>query len=508
MSAEIYRYFLLSSLFIIGSCKHEMNHSNINDKSDYILKNNTPRFRSDTDSQIASTVIGDGEVNVTISEEARLIHMLQKRCQLVGKTNRPVTNHSLPVEVKLFFGLVQLEVDEEAKMLITSMWVVHLWYDDYMAWNATDFGGIKSVRMENSHFWLPDVTLINTKETADLMRNVKVWITSRGFMRWTPQMIFKPFCGIHIDDYPFDRQFCHMDFMSWAYPASMLELSLINESINLAIYQSDREETNGWKIIKQESKVMADPDDGPTIAVFKLYLERKVTFTTYILTLPCIFLAMLTLVVFWLPIDSMDRTGLAMSLFASFLVLLLILVEASPPNPSSIPKLGIYYCFNMVLVILSIFLSSLVVNINNTGKDRKQVPPWLRVITINSLGRVFCFTGEKGKVKEIANKSSPLLEEEEKGHGKYELPNKSHETNPYTPKQDEDVGTMSRKLDKLTGMIESLIQKRSKKEKEDEELRCIVAEWKLVGTCLDRLFFFVYLFCIIFSLIYLFPRPA
>ena len=120
---------------------------------------------------------------------------------------------------------------------------------------------------------------------------------------------------------------------------------------------------------------------------FSLEMRRKMVFSSYILTLPCVFLAFLTLVVFWLPADRPDRTSLgkqftnyhysfkrfllhyvqpglinasilklkrfglfqmtlnanyftAMSVFGSFLVLLLILVEAAPPTASSVPVLG------------------------------------------------------------------------------------------------------------------------------------------------------------------------
>ena len=43
---------------------------------------------------------------------------------------------------------------------------------------------------------------------------------------------------------------------------------------------------------------------------FSLQMKRKLVFSTFILTLPCIFLAFMTLVVFWLPPERPDRTGL------------------------------------------------------------------------------------------------------------------------------------------------------------------------------------------------------
>ena len=42
---------------------------------------------------------------------------------------------------------------------------------------------------------------------------------------------------------------------------------------------------------------------------------------------------------------------------------------------------GVYYCFNMVIIMLSIFLSSVVININRRGDALQPLPPWLRKVS-------------------------------------------------------------------------------------------------------------------------------
>ncbi len=161
---------------------------------------------------------------------------------------------------------------------------------------------------------------------------------------------------------------------------------------------SSRCSTSLLRVNSSTAQRKALPEDAPTYVVlaFTLVMKRKMVFSTYILTLPCIFLATLTLLVFWLPPSRPDRTSLgeslaavhgaetsilpsqqtrriishlldainlfltkgdkvlaataltvdmhcvisAMSIFGSFLVLLLILVEAAPPTASSVPRLG------------------------------------------------------------------------------------------------------------------------------------------------------------------------
>ena len=66
--------------------------------------------------------LSDGRVNVTLSEEKRLVHFLMRRYRLAGRRGRPVLNYTHPIKVEFGLGLIQMELNEKAKMLITSMW--------------------------------------------------------------------------------------------------------------------------------------------------------------------------------------------------------------------------------------------------------------------------------------------------------------------------------------------------------------------------------------------------
>ena len=54
----------------------------------------------------------------------------------------------------------------------------------------------------------------------------------------------------------------------------------------------------------------ATPEQGYAILSFTLMLRRKMMFSTYILTMPAVFLAFLTLLVFWLPPEHADKSAL------------------------------------------------------------------------------------------------------------------------------------------------------------------------------------------------------
>ena len=87
----------------------------------------------------------------------------------------------------------------------------------------------------------------------------------------------------------------------------------------LTSLQEDYRHGCEWDITNASTHIVEE-EGGFIIIQINIYLTRKLVFSSYILTLPCIFLAFLTLVVFCLPPERPDRTGLGKysSLFCSW----------------------------------------------------------------------------------------------------------------------------------------------------------------------------------------------
>ena len=61
--------------------------------------------------------------NVTMSAEKRLIRHLLETYSLVGLGGRPVLNASHTTLVRFGLGLINMDLDETEKVLVTSMWI-------------------------------------------------------------------------------------------------------------------------------------------------------------------------------------------------------------------------------------------------------------------------------------------------------------------------------------------------------------------------------------------------
>ena len=79
--------------------------------------------------------------------------------------------------------------------------------------------------------------------------------------------------------------------------------------MDLSTFKSDYKDSSKWEITAIDAKRQMI-DDTYGILEFTLCLKRKLVFSSYILTIPPVFLAFLTLVIFFLPADDTEKTAL------------------------------------------------------------------------------------------------------------------------------------------------------------------------------------------------------
>ena len=90
-----------------------------------------------------------------------------------------------------------------------------------------------------------------------------------------------------------------------------LDLNLsFPHGIDLSTFQEDFKEISKWDITKVDASIL-DDDEAANFSVlsFTLHLQRRMSFSSYILTLPVVFMSFLTLLVFWLPAESADKSN-------------------------------------------------------------------------------------------------------------------------------------------------------------------------------------------------------
>lgn len=217
----------------------------------------------------------------------------------------------------------------------------------------------------------------------------KAKLYNDGRVLWTPPGIYKSYCPIDVEFFPFDEQNCHMKFGVWTSDGNVVNLvsyinpgvadnKIIDPGINTEMYASNIE----WDLLKTVAKRSTKyypccPEPYPTI-MFNITIRRKTLFYTVNLIIPVVAISFLTVLSFYLPADSGEKITLCVSILLSLSMFLLLLSDLMPPTSLVVPLLGKYLLFTLVMVCVSIILTVLVLNISNRSPTTHTMSPFVR----------------------------------------------------------------------------------------------------------------------------------
>merc|ERR1711899_361275 len=312
---------------------------------------------------------------------------------------RPVANSSDRLTVHMRLKLSQvIGVDMRRQILTTNVWVEQEWADYKLSWNPADYGGVKHLHVPSQDIWLPDIVLYNNADgNYEVTIMTKAILHHNGKVRWNPPAIYKSYCGIDVEFFPFDEQECMMKFGSWTYDGFMLDLRHMNQlptnnSIGIAMDLRDFYISTEWDVmevpaVRNEKYYPCCEEPYPDI-VFSLKLRRKTLFYTVNLIIPCVGISFLSVLVFYLPSDSGEKVSLSISILLSLTVFFLLLAEIIPPTSLVVPLLGKFVLFTMMLDTFSICVTVVVLNVHFRSPQTHTMAPWVRRVFIHILPRL------------------------------------------------------------------------------------------------------------------------
>ncbi|KAK6763227.1 hypothetical protein RB195_023801 [Necator americanus] len=215
-----------------------------------------------------------------------------------------------------------------------------------------------------------------------------------GLIVWKPPSIYKSFCPINIEYFPYDSQSCSLKFGGWSYNGFLLDVRQL-PSIDSPII--NREDETGkeyqylekgmdlsgfyqsleWDLMsltsQRHEQLTTEKDSvlhsefGDTLYADRYQLETfgiphpSTSFAPVQVTEQLLNTAILTTFVFYIPPIEHKMT-FSISILVSLTVFYLVLIELIPPTSLVIPLIGRYLLFTMFLVAMSILLSVLSLN--------------------------------------------------------------------------------------------------------------------------------------------------
>ncbi|KAL4149874.1 hypothetical protein QTP88_003725 [Uroleucon formosanum] len=312
---------------------------------------------------------------------------------------RPVSNNTDTVLVKLGLRLSQLiELNLKDQILTTNVWLEHEWADHKFIWEPLEYGGVKELYVPSEHIWLPDIVLYNNADGEYVVTTMtKAVLHHSGKVMWTPPAIFKSSCEIDVRYFPFDQQTCFMKFGSWSYDGNQINLKHIGQlvgtnkvdvGIDLSAYYPSVE----WDILgvpaERHEKYYSCCVEPYIDIFFNITLRRRTLFYTVNLIVPCVGISYLSVLVFYLPADSKEKISLCITILLSQTMFFLLISEIIPSTSLSLPLLGKYLLFTMLLVALCVVVTIIIINIHYRQPSTHKIPSWMRTVFIRALPKM------------------------------------------------------------------------------------------------------------------------
>ncbi|XP_050439466.1 acetylcholine receptor subunit alpha-L1-like [Adelges cooleyi] len=312
---------------------------------------------------------------------------------------RPVSNNTDTVLVKLGLRLSQLiELNLKDQILTTNVWLEHEWVDHKFRWNPLQYGGVQELYVPSEHIWLPDIVLYNNGDGEYVVTTMtKAVLHYSGKVLWTPPAIFKSSCEIDVRYFPFDQQTCFMKFGSWTYDGNQIDLQHMSQTpdsakVNLGIDLRAYYPSVEWDILavpaERHEKYYSCCKEPYVDIFFNITLRRRTLFYTVNLIVPCVGISYLSVLVFYLPADSKEKISLCITILLSQTMFFLLISEIIPSTSVSLPLLGKYLLFTMLLVALCVVVTIVIINIHYRQPSTHKMTSRTRTIFIKILPKL------------------------------------------------------------------------------------------------------------------------
>lgn len=275
----------------------------------------------------------------------------------------PHYNKSTPQKVTVDIYLMSVDrIDEKAQSITIRSFLEVKWKDDFLTWSLADYPGITRINVNEKDLWMPDLALQGTfdKPTDLGQEGEQADIKDTGIVTIWPYKTHTVPCQISITYFPFDKQTCEFDFLSWTNPSSVIVLDSSQEKPGKSYFIESGEWTLVDSSVRHERRPYGEDYWDHVIFVFEL--ERKAFFHVMNIILPVMCIAILNVLCFVLPSEGGERVTLAISIFLTLAVFLTVVNSSMPESSDEVAYFSVYVglqlfgnTFTILLTIMSLY---------------------------------------------------------------------------------------------------------------------------------------------------------
>ncbi|XP_057167354.1 acetylcholine receptor subunit epsilon isoform X3 [Ursus arctos] len=288
-------------------------------------------------------LLGGGEAK---NEELRLYHHLFDN---YDPERRPVKEPEETVTITLKVTLTNLiSLNEKEETLTTSVWIGIDWQDYRLNYSKDDFGGVETLRVPSELVWLPEIVLENNSQT---------------YSAEEVDFVFA------VDD--------------------------AGETISKIEIDTEAYTENGEWAIDFCPGLIRRPDrasaGGPGVVdvIYTLIIRRKPLFYVINIIVPCVLISGLVLLAYFLPAQAGgQKCTVSINVLLAQTVFLFLIAQKIPETSLSVPMLGRYLIFVMVVATIIVMNCVVVLNVSLRTPTTHTISPRLRHVLLELLPRL------------------------------------------------------------------------------------------------------------------------
>ncbi|XP_061186431.1 neuronal acetylcholine receptor subunit alpha-7-like [Saccostrea echinata] len=370
------------------------------------------------------------------------------------------------------------------------------WTDLNLSWDPDEYDDLKLIHLHYDQIWKPDIILYNSIDSSTGSSvSTDIPINSKGQALWWSRWIFKSKCSMNMQYFPFDVQKCFLDFGSWSFDNSDINVIPDNQDADLDVYHPNSEFDLVKYTIHNYTLLSAEWTHPFLYIRYTIVLKRKPLYYLFNILMPTVLLVTISLLAF-LVHGSEEKISIGLTTLLSMVVLQMVVADKLPPVSDAVPLISLYYGISILLISLSISVNAVTMNVYHYGDGGREVPLILKRTCFGILSRFLCISiseKEKSKQKDpdVQHGHSYRPEGEEESTPRHRV----SETSKYgaersSPDRIKDLVLLEEMLQLV---LRSINRENDMRVQEEQRTDSLKREWQELACVLDRLFLVIFL---------------
>ena len=280
----------------------------------------------------------------------------------------PLHNQTTPIYISVAFEIIAIEeVNDVSQKFICNGNMVFEWIDERLAWNMTEYGGVKVLNPSQSDVWVPHVGGVNTDINSEGKRNLfngddaTISVYHTGVVFWSPGGVFSSSCSLDVTDFPFDQQECSLQMVSNKYQIEQLTFVTFRSEVgNSLSFQNNEWDLIRGTVITGNRSFIESGLLLPTVEI-RFEIKRRPAFLFMNLILPVMLLSFLNLFVFLIPVESGEKISFGITVLLALSLFQSIISSMLPRATDQTPIILIFMADQLMSSVLAVLVTIAIV---------------------------------------------------------------------------------------------------------------------------------------------------